>query len=135
MPLSLALDKAGLDCPVVLTNTVRVADGLWAGDVNPADNVYTVTTGFECLPDLVVVKNDNVGTTPVGDKLRLLERFAPALRAAQQDECKGVGELITYTIAYVNTGLETATHVVLTETLPAYTSYAGTGWNHAGGDV
>ena len=135
VPLSLKLDKAGLDCPVVLTNVVRVADGLWAGDVNPADNVYTVTTGFECLPDLVVVKNDNVGTTPVGDKLRLLERFAPALRAAQQDECKGVGELITYTIAYVNTGLEMATHVVLTETLPAYTSYAGTGWNHAGGDV
>ncbi|NLF10217.1 MAG: DUF11 domain-containing protein [Anaerolineaceae bacterium] len=135
VPLLLELDKAGLDCPVVLTNVVRVADGLWAGDVNPADNVYTVTTGFECLPDLVVVKNDNVGTTPVGDKLRLLERFAPALRAAQQDECKGVGELITYTIAYVNTGLETATHVVLTETLPAYTSYAGTGWNHAGGDV
>ncbi|RPI58191.1 MAG: DUF11 domain-containing protein [Chloroflexi bacterium] len=101
----------------------------------PSDNVFTLTTGFECLPDLVVVKNDNVGGTPVADKLRLLERFAPSLREAQQVECKGVGEWITYTIAYVNTGLETATQVVLTETVPAYTGDVGPGWNHAGGDV
>jgi len=46
--------------------------------------------------------------------------------------CVSPGELITYSIAYGNAGVVTATQVVLTETLPADTTFAGTGWSCSG---
>jgi uncharacterized repeat protein (TIGR01451 family) len=133
LSLPIQLDKSALACPVELTNVVEV--GSPAGDIDPTDNVFTLTTTFDCLPDLVVVKNDNVGPTSraVKDSPQALLDLLPdeESRAA----CVFPGQWITYTIAYVNTGLATATEVVLTETLPEHTSYVGYGWTAAGGGV
>jgi uncharacterized repeat protein (TIGR01451 family) len=41
------------------------------------------------------------------------------------------GSLITYTLRYTNTGNTDATGVVLTETVPANTTFTGTGWSCA----
>jgi uncharacterized repeat protein (TIGR01451 family) len=50
------------------------------------------------------------------------------LAPAQHREFVCEGDLVTYTIAIVNVGTYTATHVVLTETLPEYSDYVGIGW-------
>ncbi len=134
LTLPLTLDKNAISCPLVLTNTVRVADVLYGGDANPADNVFTRTGTFPCLPDLVVVKNDNVGPPPLKAQ-RLLDRLGLPPLAPRQGDCVQPGETISYTIAYVNGGLLTATQVVLTETLPDHTGYVGSGWTPAGGGL
>ena len=131
--LPVQLDLAALGCPIVLTNTVRV--GGQDGDLDPGDNVFTLTSRFDCLPDLVVVKNDNVGGTPQADAERIYELLGLPAAEPEQRECVYPGEWITYTIAYVNTGPETASQVVLSETLPQHTSYVGYGWTHAGGNI
>ena len=131
--LPVQLDVSALGCPIVLTNTVWV--GSQDGDLDPSDNVFTLTSRFDCLPDLVVVKNDNVGGALQGEVAWVYERLGLPLDEPEQRECVYPGELITYTIAYVNTGLETASQVVLTETLPQHTSYVGYGWTHAGGNT
>jgi uncharacterized repeat protein (TIGR01451 family) len=135
LTLPVQLDKASLTCPVVLTNVVRVADSSGL-DMNPADNVFTRTTTFDCLPDLVVVVNDNVGVTAdeakAPDSAWVLGLLGQLPEAEIEADCVYPGEWITYIIAYVNTGLVTATQVVLTETVPEYTSYVGTGWSCAG---
>lgn len=46
-----------------------------------------------------------------------------------------VGANLVYTIYYTNTGHYPAPNVVLTETLPENTTYAGTGWQHVDGRV
>jgi uncharacterized repeat protein (TIGR01451 family) len=79
---------------------------------SPVDDVEEAATLPPRLPDLVVVKDDNV--PPHG-----------AVRS---------GARITYTILYTNTGVGDAHHVVLTETLPSHTRYVGFGWTHIGGD-
>ncbi|MBN1658657.1 MAG: DUF11 domain-containing protein, partial [Anaerolineae bacterium] len=131
--LPVTLDKGELGCPIVLTNTVEVADGVLAGDVDPTNNIYTLTSAFdvECLPDLYVVLNDNVGPVPKGVAwaFELWQAEAPP---ADPRLCVSPGELITYSIAYGNAGIFTATQVVLTETVPADTTFAGTGWSCAG---
>ncbi len=38
--LPVTLDKGALDCPIVFTNTVQVADAILAGDVDPTNNVF-----------------------------------------------------------------------------------------------
>ena len=131
-----------VSCPLVLTNTVEVTDdGVLGPDIEPADNVFTLTTRLECPVDLVVVKNDNVSSTQndeawVFEAAGLSLEPAPfALQQAQAEDCVYPGERISYTIAYVNAGLGPATRVVLTETLPEYTTFAGTGWTPAGGRV
>ncbi len=114
-----------------LRNEVTIGDdGLLGPDFDPADNTAVVTTSVPCLPDLRVVKNDNVGPTePTPDSAWALDWLDPALlEAAEQRPCVHPGELITYSIAYANTGVETATQVVLTEVLPEYTTYVGGGW-------
>jgi uncharacterized repeat protein (TIGR01451 family) len=118
-----------LDCGD-LRNEVTI--GPPTSDSDLADNTSTVTTSVPCLPDLVVVKNDNVWprqNQPTGWIFDLLDK-----RPAQVDPlpCVDVGERITYTILYLNSGLATASQVVLTETVPANTHYAGTGWTCAG---
>lgn len=128
--LPLQLEKSQFDCPVTITNTVRVTDdGAHGADRFPSDNAFTSTTTFECLPDLVVVLNDNVGPSPDG-----IDAWIPDILngTPEQDDprlCVSPGERVTYTVGYVNTGLTTATQVVLTETLPEHTSYVGAGWN------
>jgi uncharacterized repeat protein (TIGR01451 family) len=135
LTLPVQLDKAALSCPVVLTNVVRVADSSGL-DMNPANNVFTRTTTFDCLPDLVVVVNDNVGAATAStekiDSSWVLELLGALPEAETLADCVYPGQWITYTIAYVNTGLATATQVVLTETVPEHTSYMGYGWTCIG---
>ena len=101
------------------------------------------------VADLRVVKHDHVGPPPSRETLELLERYE-ALQAGgdgtadreflwqepQQDwEPVRPGDVYSYTITYLNLGRRPAAGVVLTETLPAGTSYVGHGWTHAGGST
>ncbi len=137
LTLPLRIEPASLTCPGRLINVVQVGGG--GGDIDPTDNVFTQTTTFDCLPDLVVVINDNVGPTTTSVQTagpawpQELLGYLP--EAEIQADCVFTGQWITYTIAYVNAGLATATHVVLTETLPAHTSYVGYGWTPVGGGI
>jgi uncharacterized repeat protein (TIGR01451 family) len=134
--LPLRLIKGTLDCPVVLTNTVQVTDTVLSEDARPENNLFTLTTVLDvpCLPDLFVVKNDNVG--PEADAFAdwVFDLIDLVPQAPDQRLCVRPGEWITYSIAYGNTGLVTATQGVLTETVPEYTNYVGGGWT-CGGDV
>jgi uncharacterized repeat protein (TIGR01451 family) len=113
-----------------LRNEVTIGDdGSHGLDMNPEDNLFVLTTTVPCLPDLRVVKNDNVGPEPDARTIWLFNLMDLAPEQTDPRECVRPGELITYSIAYANTGLETATTVVLTETLPEYTSYVGGGWD------
>jgi uncharacterized repeat protein (TIGR01451 family) len=112
-----------------ITNVVEISGG----------NRFVLVTPI-AGPDLVVVKNDNVGPLPqrgrwesVARRLSALGLFRP-LQTAQHREFVRPGERITYTILYLNDGFVPATGVVLTETLPEYTSYVGgDGWTPASG--
>ena len=103
-------------------------------------NRFTLTTSIESGPDLVVVKNDNVGPLPLVQQARweaLAQQLSisslPGSRQVAQHPFVTPGERITYTILYVNAGVGPASGVVLTETLPQYTHYIGGGWTYAGG--
>jgi uncharacterized repeat protein (TIGR01451 family) len=112
-----------------ITNVVEISGG----------NRFVLVTPI-AGPDLAVVKNDNVGPLPqrgrweaVAGRLSALGLFRP-LQTAQHREFVRPGERITYTILYLNDGFVPATGVVLTETLPEYTSYVGgDGWTPASG--
>lgn len=93
-----------------LTNNAAIGDnGSHGPDLDPPDNSAHLATALPCLPDLVLTKS-GADTYPVRP-----------------------GERITYTLAYENVGLADAAGVILTETLPAHTAVAGTGWTCAGG--
>jgi uncharacterized repeat protein (TIGR01451 family) len=116
---------------MAFTNTVVISGG----------NRFVLVTLVDTGPDLSVLKNDNVGPLPLVQQAqwddmrqRLSLNHQPAsIQATQQREFVYPGELITYTILYVNSGQTTATNVVLTERLPDYTTYVGGGWTFAGG--
>jgi uncharacterized repeat protein (TIGR01451 family) len=114
-----------LDCGD-LRNEVTI--GPYGLDYDPDDNTFAVTTSVPCLPDLVVVKNDNVEPALSQQADWLFDLLD--MRPAQADplSCVDAGERITYTILYLNAGPETATQVMLTETVPENTHYAGVGW-------
>jgi uncharacterized repeat protein (TIGR01451 family) len=130
---------------VSFTNVVQIGDSGASGpDHNPADNVFTLTVSGGNLPDLWVVKNDNVGpgsmTGPMVGALANTEGGPGILQMihtmddfSAQDVA--AGELITYTVGYGNgsQGMAPATGVVLSETLPLYTSYAGPACGQPGG--
>ena len=120
----------------VITNVVEIQGG----------NRFTLTTPIDTGPDLSVVKNDNVGPLPLAQQARWeaigrrlhdwdlvhpLRLLSPA-QITQHREFVRPGEWITYTILYLNDGLGLAADVVLTETLPQYTSYVGGGWTYVG---
>jgi len=113
----------------VITNVVEIQGG----------NRFTLITPIDTGPNLLVVKNDNVGPLPLAqqttwnDAARRLHRLrlSSPLQIMQHREFVRPGERITYTILYLNDGIGTATGVVLSETLPLYTSYAGGGWTLA----
>jgi uncharacterized repeat protein (TIGR01451 family) len=135
-----------------ITNVVRIETS--AADWDLTNNVYTLTTYVPEWPDLIVVKNDNVtSTTGLGtlsqdldDLLSRLE-FSPEARALLENkrsdgqigamaESVNPGDTITYTIILGNIGRATSTGVVVTETLPAGTSFVGPGyWQHVGGNL
>jgi len=89
-----------------ITNTVKIGnDGTNGADqISTTDNIYTITTPLNAAPDLKVTKTDGgVSKTP--------------------------GSVLTYTVTYTNTGTQGATGVVLTETVPANTTFSGAGWS------
>ncbi|GAB4533647.1 MAG: hypothetical protein Kow0063_15900 [Anaerolineae bacterium] len=130
---------------VSFTNVVEVGDDGTSGpDYNPTDNVFTLTVTGGNLPDLWVVKNDNVGpgalSGPMVGALANSEEGPRLLRLIKTMDDFSVqdvpeGGLITYTIGYGNSGEGTApaTGVVLSETLPLYTTYAGPACGEPGG--
>jgi len=87
-----------------LVNTASVADsGTHGSDPTPANNTSTDTDTLNAAPDLTLSKTDgDVTGYPDGT--------------------------IAYTLAYANVGSQDATGVVITETVPVYTTYTGSGW-------
>ncbi len=111
-----------------IVNTIEISGGYR----------YILTSTVDLGPDLVVVKNDNIGPLPLAQQAAwdevtaYLERPVTTQSVAQRLYAQP-GELITYTIVYVNSGVGTAHNVVLTERLPNYTRYVGGGWTHSVG--
>ena len=83
-------------------------DGTNGPDMNPGDNCDDETTPLDAAPDIVVTKEDGgAELTP--------------------------GETVVYTITYANVGNQNATGVVITDTVPAHTTYnaasSAVGWS------
>jgi len=87
-----------------IANTAIIGnDGTNGPDPTPADNTSSEATPLEAAPDLTITKTDGgVSTMP--------------------------GGVLTYTLTYTNVGNQGATGVILTETVPAHTTYTGSGW-------
>ena len=84
-----------------IANVASVASTL--SDPAPGNNTASDTTPVNAAPDLTLAKSDGgVSTTP--------------------------GGVVTYTLDYANAGNQGAVGVVLTETVPANTTFTGTGW-------
>ncbi|MFQ5613080.1 MAG: right-handed parallel beta-helix repeat-containing protein [Anaerolineae bacterium] len=95
-----------------LTNTVEIGSGFVA-----ASSADTSVVGVVCGVDLVVTKNDDIGSGG--------SDISPAVQA---------GTVYTYTISVVNLGTDTANNVVISETIPVSTSLVGpAGWNLVSG--
>jgi uncharacterized repeat protein (TIGR01451 family) len=87
---------AGLES---IFNTATIGDnGATGPDPTPLDNTATDTDTLAAAPDLTITKSDGMATATAGDTL-------------------------TYTLNYTNAGNQNATGVVITDTLPAGTSF------------
>lgn len=109
-----------------LVNEVTI--GSPGADYDLSNNTSVVTSTLACLPDLAVVKDDQVGPTVQAGHWLLPQMTLEA----QQRPCVNPGDRIVYSILYANTGLVTATEVVLTETLPENAHHVGTDWDCLG---
>jgi len=111
-----------------IVNTIEISGGYR----------YILTSTVDLGPDLAVAKNDNIGPLPLAQQAAWEEitaqlgRPMTAQNVAQRLYAKP-GEIISYTVLYVNSGVGTAHNVVLTERLPDYTRYVGGGWTPYGG--
>jgi uncharacterized repeat protein (TIGR01451 family) len=99
---------AGLD---QITNTASAADdGTNGPDPNPADNSATDTTPLDAAPDLTIAKSDGGATANAGDT-------------------------VAYILTFSNVGTQGATGVVLSEVVPANTTFnaggSSAGWTCA----
>ncbi|MEW6505265.1 MAG: sortase [Chloroflexota bacterium] len=97
-----------------VVNTVTIGDdGQNGEDTTPDDNTATDTDDLTAAPDLAIVKDDGVSVAQPGD-------------------------LLVYALTYANNGNQTATGVVITETVPLHTTFVAasstTGWSCADGD-
>ncbi|MGQ9625574.1 MAG: right-handed parallel beta-helix repeat-containing protein, partial [Anaerolineae bacterium] len=94
-------------------------------DVDRAINEVCVSSSES---DLTPLDNCSMDDTPVKQR---------PLRVRKDDgvDCAFPGDIIIYTIVYTNTGTGTASGVILTETLPANTSYVTGTWAHLGGSI
>lgn len=82
-----------------ISNTASIADdGTNGTDPTPADNSASDTTPVDAAPDLSILKGDGGASVEPGGT-------------------------IAYTLAYANAGNQNATGVVLTETVPANTTF------------
>jgi uncharacterized repeat protein (TIGR01451 family) len=83
-----------------IVNTASVTDdGSNGAEPTPADNRASETTPLEASPNLRLTKSD-------------------------ADATARPGEVLTYTLDYANVGTQAATGVSLSETVPAYTTFA-----------
>jgi uncharacterized repeat protein (TIGR01451 family) len=121
---------------VVLINSACISSPMF--DSQPNNNCAQATYLVQSLTDLVVIKDDDVGPVSlarsIGHKataFKLIDPLSPALHRPYVN----AGDIVTYTIAVVNVGNSTATNVVLTETLPLYMDYRGSGWQFGGGST
>ena len=121
--------------------------GTTSTDWDLSNNIFTLTTSVPLWPDLIVVKNDNIGSLGqcAGGTGRhpLRLQFSPQASALLQASVLGgqvsamaelvnPGDLITYTVILGNIGRASANSVV-TETLPAGTTFVGPGyWQRVG---
>ncbi|MBN2393426.1 MAG: DUF11 domain-containing protein, partial [Anaerolineae bacterium] len=89
-----------------IENTAGITDdGTNGADADPSNNVDSTVTSVIAAPDLTLVKSDGGVTMQPGATL-------------------------VYTLTYANAGNQGATGVIITETVPANTTFAGlTGWN------
>ncbi len=127
--------------PPTVTGIVDVArigdDGTHGPEMNYANNVFTLTTPISNVVDLALVKNDNVGPLPAsatGARIyELLAKGGDAPGGVPWRPYVYEGDVVTYTIAYANVGTADATGVVITEVLPAHTTFVGpVGWTRVG---
>jgi large repetitive protein len=96
-----------------ITNTVQAGDdGAHGSDPTPADNSATDIDMVDAAPDLQLYKSDDGAVRPPGD-------------------------FVTYSLDYTNVGNQDATGVVITETVPLYTTFNASGstpgWSCADG--
>jgi uncharacterized repeat protein (TIGR01451 family) len=86
-----------------LSNSASIADdGANGADLDPVDNTDGDTTPVEAAPDLALAKSDgDVSTVP--------------------------GGAVVYALDYANNGSQDATGVLITETVPAHTTFDATG--------
>ncbi len=123
------VDRTAIPTSVTaITNVIQISGG----------DTYTEVTSVPLTPDLVVAKNDNIGVTSASSEFAWLYQqvagVAPSFSA--QAVNVGPGDFIEYTVVYVNNGRTSATNVVLTDTLPLYTTYAGgPEWTPASGQL
>jgi uncharacterized repeat protein (TIGR01451 family) len=103
-----------------VTFTVRVDDPVGA-DVEQIDNVASVADDGKNGPDPTPENNTDDEDTPVD--------AAPDLEVLKDDAGATVspGDELTYTIEYRNAGNQTATDVVLVETVPEHTTFVDDG--------
>ena len=92
-----------------ITNTAQIGDnGINGTDEDLEDNTSTQVTPVAAAPNLTITKADGSITATAGS-------------------------LITYTLTYTNKGGQNATGVVITETVPANTSFSSSpGWQQVG---
>src|SRR5205814_8161653 len=98
-----------------LDNLVTIADdGAHGADTNPNNNSSVDSTPINAAPDLVITKTDG-GTSTLA------------------------GGIVLYQITYSNVGTQNADGVVITEQLPANTTFNSTysfgAWDNEGGSL
>jgi uncharacterized repeat protein (TIGR01451 family) len=135
----LRVQYTGASNNVIVTNTACISSALF--DSNPTNNCSSATYLVQSQVDVVVVKDDDVG--PISSSARTIGHKAAAFDLlAQQRRVTAPtvhrayvnpGDIVTYTIAVVNVSNYTATNFILTETLPLYMNYVGSGWTFLGG--
>ncbi len=120
--------------PAMPTTTTAITNQV---TVSPPGLSFFLTTPINhTVPDLYVVKNDNIellSTAAAETIARLEQRVGPQpwLEAVKQPPIgsqatsASPGDIISYTIAFGNASSNPASNVVITETLPANTSFAG----------
>ena len=135
----LRVQYTGASNNVIITNTACISSALF--DSNPTNNCSSATYLVQSQVDVVVVKDDDVGpispsAMTIGHKAAAFDLMARQRRVSAPTVHRAYvnpGDIVTYTIAVVNVSNFTATNFILTETLPLYMNYVGSGWTFLSG--